>query len=87
MTGSGRAPTAGERREPAPLPTPGVLGPAPLPVTWAAKMAALGREAGADLRDGSMVPVGAGEVPKVGGNRVVRALISAASKCWRALLK
>lgn len=53
--------------------------PAPLPVTWAVKMAALGREAGADLRDGSVVPVGAGEVPKVGGNRVVRAFISAAS--------
>lgn len=31
-------------------------------------MAALGRDAGADLRHGSVVPVGAGEVPKVGGN-------------------
>lgn len=31
-------------------------------------MAALGREAGADLKDAGVVPLRAGEAPKVGGN-------------------
>lgn len=68
MTGSGRAWTAGERREPATLPTPGALGPRPPANHVSPKMAALGREAGADPRAKGVVPVGAGEVPKVGGN-------------------
>lgn len=52
-------------------------------------MAALGREAGVESRGKGAAPVGAGEVPQVGGNLgwVGGAVVSAASRCWRTLLK
>lgn len=88
MTGSGRAGTARERREPATPPTP-APGPRPPASHVSAKMAALGREAGADPREKGVVPVGAGEMPKVGGETRggIGTMVSAASWCWRTLLK
>lgn len=67
MTGSGRAGTTRERREPATPPTP-APGPRPPAGHVSSKMAAPGREAGAAQRGQSVVPVGAGEMPKVGGD-------------------
>ena len=50
-------------------------------------MAALGREAGGDVRVAGVVPLGAAEAPKVGGNPGCGGPGVLLPPCWRTLLK